>query len=109
MSVGLSCAMDLSTDPESGFWSLFFDNSGAQLSSKRTGLSSDHAAGDRQGDHQAAKRDADILWTRNFNSRMLLGISDLEETEEAFSPGVPSSQSSSRNIAKFNLQIEGGK
>lgn len=35
MTVGLSCAMDLSIDPESGFWSLFFDNSGAQLSSKR--------------------------------------------------------------------------
>lgn len=33
---------------------LFFDNSGAQLSSKRTGVSSDHAAGDRQGEHQAA-------------------------------------------------------
>lgn len=109
MPVGLFCAMDLSIAPESGFWSLLFDNSGAQLSSKRTGFSCALAAGDRQGDHQAVKRDAGISWTMNFLTRIFLGISDLEETGEGFSPSVPSSQSSSRIIAKFNLQIKGGK
>lgn len=72
MPVGLSC-----TAPESGFWSLFFGISGAQLSSTRAGFSCAHAAGDRQGDQQAAKRGAGIPWTWNFITRTLLGISDL--------------------------------
>lgn len=69
MPVELSCAMDLSIAPESGFWSMFLVTQEPSLAPK--GLASHHAAGDRQGDHQAAKRDAGILWTRNFITRML--------------------------------------